>query len=87
MYFKNIDKYLSVLTYLLGVGCVSDCPYVAVTVHNAVTSRNLVSFSLFLTVLVVRELIVLDVETELVGWVRLEQNILSQTIDTKPKCV
>jgi len=51
---------------LKGISRVFYCPYVTVGIYDAVTSGNLVSFPLFLPLLVVGELVVLDVKSELV---------------------
>lgn len=66
-------NYLRLETFLRA-GCVSYSPYVAICVHDRVAASDFATFLLFLTVLVIGEQVVFDVEAELVGGVDLEIN-------------
>lgn len=59
-------------THLFWIGGVGNSSNESIGINDAVTSSDLVSFSLFLSVVVVGVLIIMNVETELVLWVWLE---------------
>jgi len=60
-------------TNLLGICRILDSANKSIRINDAVAARNYASFSLFLSVLIVRVLIILNVKCKLILGVRLKQ--------------